>query len=81
MTLVLDVAGKKAAIPGSGTTPITFTYSGDVAKFTAKLLTLDKWETESFIIGDRLTWNDFVKLAEEVTGNFDSCTCALPRHK
>lgn len=67
-TLVVDMAAKKAAIPGTGEVPVTFTYSQDVAKFTAKLLTLDKWETESFIVGERLTWNEFVKVAEDVTG-------------
>ena len=70
MILVLDVAGKRAAIPGSGNTPLTFTYSVDVARFTAELLKLDEWETESFIIGDRLTWNEFTALAEEVRGTY-----------
>ncbi|KAK3938952.1 hypothetical protein QBC46DRAFT_264241, partial [Diplogelasinospora grovesii] len=65
--LALDVAANKAAIPGTGDTPITFTYSGDVTKFTAKLLTLDKWEPESYIISDRLTWNEIVKLKFDVT--------------
>ncbi len=67
-TLVLDVAGKKAAIPGTGGKPIVFTYTGDVAKFTAKLLTLEKWEPVSYIVGDKLSWEEFVKLAEEITG-------------
>lgn len=70
MTLVLDVAGKKAAIPGTGDRPIVFTYTGDIGKFTAKLLTLEKWEPVSYIIGDKLTWNEFVKLAEDVKGTW-----------
>lgn len=69
-TLVLDVAGKKAAIPGTGGKPIVFTYTGDVAKFTAKLLTLKKWESVSYIVGDRLTWEEFVKLSQEITGAY-----------
>ncbi|SPO01952.1 uncharacterized protein DNG_04625 [Cephalotrichum gorgonifer] len=68
MTLVLDVAGKKAAIPGNQNKPVVFTYTGDVGKFTAKLLTLDKWEPVSYVVGDRLTWEEFVQIAEEVTG-------------
>ncbi|KAL1854598.1 hypothetical protein Plec18170_004688 [Paecilomyces lecythidis] len=66
--IVVDMAAAKAAIPGSGNTPVVFTYSGDVAKYTAAALTLPKWEKESYIIGDKLTWNEFVKLAEEVRG-------------
>ncbi|EEY16168.1 conserved hypothetical protein [Verticillium alfalfae VaMs.102] len=68
ITLVLDLAANRAAIPGSGNTPVIFTYTRDVAKFTAKLLTLDKWEPESYIIGDKVTWNEFVKTAEQVRG-------------
>ncbi|KAI8649656.1 NmrA domain-containing protein [Fusarium keratoplasticum] len=64
--LVLDLPAKKAAIPGLGDTPVVFTYSGDVAKFTAAILTLDKWEKASYVIGDKVTWNEFVATAEEV---------------
>ncbi|KAG7148679.1 Oxidoreductase BOA1 like protein [Verticillium longisporum] len=66
--LILDLAANRAAIPGSGNTPVVFTYTRDVAKFTAKLLTLDKWEPVSYIIGDKVSWNEFVKTAEQVRG-------------
>ncbi|RSL72557.1 hypothetical protein CEP53_001051 [Fusarium sp. AF-6] len=68
MTLFIDPASKEAAIPGSGDTPVVFTYSQDVAKFTAALLTLDKWEKESYVIGTKLSLNKFLELAEEVQG-------------
>ncbi|KAI0126962.1 hypothetical protein BJ170DRAFT_425144 [Xylariales sp. AK1849] len=67
-TMILDVAAAKAAIPGSGDVPGAFTYSQDVGKFVAALLTLPKWEKESYVIGEKLTWNEFVKLAENVRG-------------
>lgn len=67
-TLVLDVANDAAGIPGSGDVPVVFTHSFDVAKYTARLLSLDKWEKESYVIGDKLTWNEFRKLAEEAKG-------------
>lgn len=70
LTLVMDVAANQAAIPGSGSTPVAFTYSGDVAKFTAAALTLGSWEKESYVIGTKLSWNEFVKIAEEVRGMF-----------
>ncbi|KAH7215628.1 hypothetical protein DER44DRAFT_856163 [Fusarium oxysporum] len=69
LTIVLDIPARKAAIPGNPNQPAVFTYTKDVAKFTAKLLTLEKWEPVSYIIGDRLTWKEFSQLAEEVTGD------------
>ncbi|RKL27475.1 hypothetical protein BFJ72_g13062 [Fusarium proliferatum] len=69
LTIVLDIPARKAAIPGNPNQPAVFTYTRDVAKFTAKLLTLEKWEPVSYIVGDRLTWNEFTRLAEEVTGD------------
>ncbi|KAF4959444.1 hypothetical protein FGADI_1665 [Fusarium gaditjirri] len=68
LTIVLDVPGRKAAIPGNPDQPAVFTYTKDVAKFRAKLLTLERREPVSHIIGDRLTWKEFAQLTEEVTG-------------
>lgn len=68
VTMFLDIGAAKAGIPGSGTTPAVFTYSGDVARFTAAALTLEKWEKESYVIGTKICWNDFVKVAEDVRG-------------
>ncbi|KAF5570881.1 isoflavone reductase like P3 [Fusarium pseudocircinatum] len=69
LAIALDIPARKAAIPGNPDQPAVFTYTKDVARFTAKLLTLEKWDPVSYIIGDRLTWKEFVKLAEEVTGD------------
>lgn len=55
LTIVLDIPARKAAIPGNPNQPAVFTYTRDVAKFTAKLLTVEKWEPVSYIVGDRLT--------------------------
>jgi hypothetical protein len=63
---VLDIANNTASIPASGNVPITFTYSFDVGRFVGKLLGESKWEKESIIIGDQLTWNQFLALAEDV---------------
>ncbi|KAI1140605.1 hypothetical protein F5Y05DRAFT_279416 [Hypoxylon sp. FL0543] len=68
LTMVLDIGAAKAAIPGSGNVPGAFTYTQDIGRFVGALLTLHKWEKESYVIGDKLTWNDFLKLAEEVRG-------------
>jgi hypothetical protein len=50
LTMAVDMQNEFAALPGTGTTPISFVHTVD-------------------ILGDRLTWNDFVKTAEEVKGD------------
>lgn len=64
----LDIAHNKAALPGSGDVPVVFTHTRDVAKCVAASLDLAEWEKETYVKGDRLTWNEFVTLAEEVKG-------------
>lgn len=66
--IVVDIEYNKAAIPGDGNTPVTFTHTFDVAEFVAASLELPSWEKESYVIGDSVTWNEFLRLAEEVKG-------------
>ncbi|THZ76032.1 hypothetical protein D6C84_08938 [Aureobasidium pullulans] len=47
---------------------MVFTYTYDVARFVAEVLTLPKWDEITTIIGDRVTLNGFVQLAEEARG-------------
>lgn len=65
---VLDMANKVAAIPGDGNVPVTFTYSFDLARFIVASLDLDKWPHENKVIGDEMTWNEFVSLVENTLG-------------
>lgn len=67
-TIVLDVPHKTAAIPGTGDVPIVFTHTTDVAKFVAASLDLVKWEPVSYVIGDKVTWNEFLHFAEVANG-------------
>ncbi|GFP60409.1 oxidoreductase BOA1 [Trichoderma asperellum] len=66
---VFDIPNKMAAIPGTGDDLISLTYTRDVAKFVVKALDLPKWEEETFCYGDKVTWNQVLKLAEEATGS------------
>ncbi|KAH6972894.1 hypothetical protein BKA56DRAFT_492850 [Ilyonectria sp. MPI-CAGE-AT-0026] len=66
--IAVDIEHNVAAIPGSGNVPVTFTHTRDVAKFVAASLELPKWDRESYVIGDTVTWNEFVRIAEEVKG-------------
>lgn len=68
MALVLDIPNEFAPIPGSGDVPVTFTHTFDIAKYVVALQSLPKWEKESFIIGDKVTLNEFVRLAEQAKG-------------
>lgn len=65
---VIDLANRVAAIPGDGNTPVTLTYSFDLARFVVAALDLEEWPEESRVVGDEVTWNEFVALAEEITG-------------
>ncbi|KAM0276601.1 hypothetical protein ACHAQH_006558 [Verticillium albo-atrum] len=68
MTMIVDIHNKTAALPGDGNTPVAFTHTSDVAKFVAALVEADKWEPDSTIVGDKVSWNEFVKLAEAAQG-------------
>ncbi|KAF6528723.1 hypothetical protein HZS61_000035 [Fusarium oxysporum f. sp. conglutinans] len=93
LTFALDIPHKKAAIPGTGDEPISFTYTYDVAKFVAAFLDETEWEELTVCYGERTTWNSFLKIAEEVSGQpfevtYDSveslqrgAVSELPSHK
>lgn len=66
--VLLDIPGNAAAIPGDGNKPVTFTHSSDVGRFVAASIDFEKWDPVSFIIGDKMTVNEAVKLAEEAKG-------------
>ncbi|KAH6884608.1 hypothetical protein B0T10DRAFT_608896 [Thelonectria olida] len=68
-TFVVDVSNKVAAIPGMGNDPMTWTYTRDVASFVVAALDVPDWEEETYCYGDKMTWNEFVQLAEEATGS------------
>lgn len=68
LTLAIDIPNKTAAIPGSGNTPVVFTHTFDVAKFVDPLLRQSSWDKESYIIGDKVTMNELLAIAEEARG-------------
>ena len=66
--MAIDIDGNAAAIPGSGTYPLNFTHTIDIAKYTVALLGQSKWETNYFISGDVKTWNEVIAIAEAAKG-------------
>lgn len=66
--MILDIPNDAAAIPGSGNTQAVFPHSTDVARFVTLMLDLEKWDPVSYVDGDRVTWNEFLQLAQEAKG-------------
>lgn len=64
----LDIVHGVAGVPGTGNEPIAFAYTYDVARVVAEVLTLPKWDETTYIVGDKMTWNEFIVLAEEARG-------------
>ena len=63
----IDIAAKRAAIPGSGDDKVVFTYTKDVAKYVRKMVeSTEKWPTVSHIVGDKVTFNEILETAERV---------------
>ncbi|KAJ4288921.1 hypothetical protein N0V90_011262 [Kalmusia sp. IMI 367209] len=67
----IDMENNEAAIPGTGDEMITFTHTFDVAKFLVAALDLDVWPRALRISGDEITFNEFVKLAQEIKGAYN----------
>ncbi|KAF1807933.1 NAD(P)-binding protein [Eremomyces bilateralis CBS 781.70] len=68
INVVIDVPNNTAAIPGSGDVLVVLTHSSDIAKFAAASLALPKWQPETYLIGDKVTWNEVLAIAEEAKG-------------
>ncbi|WQF84055.1 Putative NmrA-like domain, NAD(P)-binding domain superfamily [Colletotrichum destructivum] len=66
--LAIDVQNATAAITGTGDVPVVFTYNFDIARFVAAALGLPKWDKTSYVIGDRVTLNEFLSIVEEARG-------------
>ncbi|CAI0649434.1 unnamed protein product [Colletotrichum noveboracense] len=82
LVVLVDMVHNVAAIPGSGSVPVVLTCSFDIPKFVIRALALDHWEKEMYIIGDKMTLNEVVALAEEVKGTKFSVTHdSMDNHK
>jgi hypothetical protein len=56
---------------------VVFTHTFDVAQYVAALIGEEKWNDRSIIIGDKLTWNDLVSLAETTKGLYMHCSAQI----
>ncbi|KAK4862387.1 hypothetical protein LT330_002520 [Penicillium expansum] len=67
-TFGIDISSGTAAIPGDGNNVICMTYTYDMAIYLVKALSLDEWPEFSVIVGDEVTYNQVLGMAEEFTG-------------
>lgn len=67
-TFGIDISSGAAAIPGDGNNMICMTYSYDMATYMVKALELDEWPEFTVIVGDEVTYNQVLGMAEEFTG-------------
>ncbi|CAI7667760.1 uncharacterized protein N7487_006477 [Penicillium crustosum] len=64
----IDISSGTAAIPGDGNNVICMTYTYDMATYLVKALDLDEWPEFTVIVGDEVTYNQVLSMAEEFTG-------------
>ena len=64
----IDLKAGTAIIPGDASQKVVVTRTQDVGTYVAAALDLPKWEAESRIVGDRLSFGEVVELAKTVCG-------------
>lgn len=71
-TWVMDIYGRRAAIPGDGEQLISLTHTVDLARYVVKLLEIaedgGQWDEWSIVVGEDISFNEVLKLAERVRG-------------
>lgn len=66
LTVGVDFNKCEANFVGTGDEPLCLTLADDVGRFVAAALDLDRWEERLGMIGSRTTWNELVRLGEQV---------------
>lgn len=75
----VDFENRVAALPGDGNVPVTFLHSIDIAKYVAALIDDEKkWPETSAFASDKMSWNELVKLSEDIMGKFSIQFSNLP---
>ncbi|KAJ5920464.1 hypothetical protein N7516_011322 [Penicillium verrucosum] len=67
-TFGINIGKREAVIPGDGNNIICMTLLRDMTNYLVKLLDIEEWPEFSVFVGDELSYNQMVKIAEEVTG-------------
>ncbi|CAF5002203.1 unnamed protein product [Rotaria sp. Silwood1] len=64
----IDFNKCEATIVGTGDELFCTTEADDIGKFVAAALDLDKWDEKMGMVGSRTTWNQMIKLGEQIRG-------------
>lgn len=65
----VDIPAKEASVPGDGEVVITTTLTRDVARFIKRAIEDgERWPEKSLIIGDQVTFNEIIHIAEKARG-------------
>lgn len=67
-SLIIDIKAGTASIPGDGSRKVAFTDMRDIGKYVAAALDFEKWDEDSFIVGEKVSVNEFVDKVERITG-------------
>lgn len=68
----IDIANGVAAIPGDGNDVICMTYTYDLANYMVKLLELEDWPEFSVFVGDQVTYNEILAIAEDIKSKLEA---------
>jgi hypothetical protein len=68
----IDIANGVAAIPGDGNDIICMTYTYDLANYVARMLELEDWPEFSVFVGDQVTYNEILAIAEDIKGKLEA---------
>ena len=74
---VINMEKKWAVVPGDGSARATFITTQDMARFVARLLDLKKWPLVCSIVGQEMTLNELVALAEKIRGMIITISAAM----
>jgi hypothetical protein len=66
LTIGVDFNKGEADIVGTGDESFCITRGEDVGRFVAAALDLEKWDEKLEMVGSRTTWNELIKLGEQV---------------
>ncbi|GFF33484.1 isoflavone reductase homolog P3 [Aspergillus udagawae] len=67
-TFGINIQHCQAAIPGDGYDVMCMTYTYDMAAFLLRLLDVEDWPEFSIVVGDEVTYNQLLEMAEEIRG-------------
>lgn len=81
-TPYIDIQARKAAIPGAGDERVAWTHTKDVARFVRKMVeSMEPWPAKSIIVGDTISLNEILKIAQEARGKLSTNSLAKEKRR